>query len=76
MLSAICALNAPCAYSPALVMVYDRIVIAIREHVATEEALAGGGEGVCIDKSMDDGVVIAALEVIPSRFCLLLVPVE
>ena len=36
--------------------------------------MTGAGVGICIDKAVDDGVVVAALEVIPSRFCLILVP--
>ena len=44
------------------------VVIAIRKHVAPEESLTGAGEGVGIDETVDDRVVIAALEVIPSRF--------
>ena len=54
----------------------NRVVIAIREHVATEDALTGGCEGVRVDEAMDDWVVITALEVIPSRFCLILVPAK
>ena len=45
----------------------NRIIIAIRKHIAAEDALAGGGEAVCIDKSADLRIVITALEVIESR---------
>ena len=38
-----------------------RIVVAIREHVAAEEALAGGGEAVRVDEAADLRVVITAL---------------
>ena len=31
-----------------------------------KEALTGGGKGVCIEKSLDDGVIVARLEVIPA----------
>ena len=41
-----------------------RIVVAIREHIAPEEALAGGGEAVGVDEAADRGVVIAALQII------------
>ena len=40
------------------------IVPAIGKHVIAEEALAGGDEGVGVDKSADGGVVITALQVI------------
>ena len=43
------------------------IVSAICEHIAAEDALAGGGEAVCIDKSADLRIVITALEVIQPR---------
>ena len=36
--------------------------------------LSGSCEGVGVIEAVDDRVVIAALEVIPSRFCLMLVP--
>ena len=45
----------------------DRTIPAIRKHIAAEDALAGGGEAVCIDKSADLRIVITALEVIESR---------
>ena len=32
------------------------------------------GVAVGVDEAVDDGVVVAALEVIPSRFCVVLVP--
>ena len=44
-----------------------RVVIAIREHIAAEEALSGGGEAVCVDEAADLGVVITALQVIESQ---------
>lgn len=44
------------------------VVIAIREHIAAEEALAGGGKAVSIDKPADGGVIITGLQVIESGF--------
>ena len=35
-----------------------------------EDALAGGGVGVCVDESADGGVVITGLEVIEPGFLL------
>ena len=45
------------------------IVIAIREQIVANDALAGGGEAVCIDKSADLRIVITAGYVIEP--CLL-----
>ena len=45
------------------------IAIEIRKHIAAEDALAGGGEAVCIDKSADLRIVITAGYVIEP--CLL-----
>ena len=42
-------------------------VITIREHIAAEEALTGGGEAVGVDEAADLWVVITALQVIESR---------
>ena len=50
-----------------------RIVCTIRKHVAAEEALTSAGVGVGVDETANDRVVIAALEVIPSRFWRMLV---
>ncbi len=44
------------------------IIAAICEHIISKYALAGGGEGICIDKSADFGVIVAALEVIEAGF--------
>lgn len=41
-----------------------RIVAAVSEHVVAQQALAGGDEGIGVDKSADGGVVITALQVI------------
>ena len=52
---------------PSLSSTHHRIVVAIREHVAAEEALTGGGETVGVDEAADLGVVITALQVVESR---------
>ena len=49
------------------------IVPAIGKHVIAEEALAGGDEGVGVDKSADGGVVITALQVIEAGIGVVLV---
>ena len=40
----------------------NRIVQTVSEHVITEDALAGGDEGVGVDKSADCGVIITGLQ--------------
>ena len=43
-----------------------RAVAAIHKHIASKESLTSGGESVRIQEPLDDGVVVAGLEVIPS----------
>ena len=43
---------------------YYRIIVAIREHIMTEDALAGGGVGVGVYKAAGGGIVISALQII------------
>ena len=50
--------------SSASVFKIGRIIIAIREHIASEDAQVGGGVGVGVDKAAELGVVVAGLEVI------------
>ena len=45
-----------------------RVISAVGEHVVAGEALAGGGEGVCIQESAGVRVVVPALEVVQLRF--------
>ena len=44
-------------------------ISTIREHIAAEEALAGACEAVGVYEAADVGIVIAALQVIESRLC-------
>ena len=46
----------------------NRVVSTVDEHVVAGEALAGGGEGVCIQESAGVRVVVPALEVVQLRF--------
>ena len=46
----------------------NRIVAAVGKHVIAEDALAGGDEGIGVDKSADGGVVITGLEIIEACF--------
>jgi len=61
-------------YLTAWIRFCNWIVAAICKHIAGDRiSSVGAGEGVSVDKAVDDGVVVAALEVIPSRFWLMLV---
>ena len=53
--------------SSSVVAITYRIIPTIREHIAAEEALAGGGEAVGVDEAAEIGVVITALQVIEPR---------
>ena len=44
-----------------------RIIAAIGEHIAAEDALSGGGEAVRVEEAAEGGVVVSALEVVESR---------
>ena len=44
-----------------------RAVFTVRKHIIPEEALPGAAVGVRIEEPLDDGVVIAGLEVIEAR---------
>ena len=50
-----------------------RIVVAIREHIATDEALTGGDEAIRVDKPADLRIVIPALQIIESRLFVVVV---
>ena len=61
---------------PIAVSKQHRIVVAIREHVAAEEALAGGGEAVGVDEAADRRVVITALQIIEATILGMVVAKE
>ena len=46
----------------------DRVIPAVCEHIATEDALAGGDIGVGADEAADYGIIISALQVIEACF--------
>ena len=57
-----------------LVRSHDRIILAICEHIGAEEAVCvGGGEGVGVDKPAVGKVVVPALEVIETRFAVVVI---
>ena len=47
-----------------MICVFDWIVFAVGKHVVAQQALAGTGVGIGVDKPAPFGVVITALEVI------------
>ena len=53
---------------------HNRVILTIREHIGAEEAVGvGGGEGVGIDEPAVGKVVVPALEVIETRFAVVIV---
>ena len=53
---------------------HDRIILAIREHIGAEEAVGvGGGEGVGVNEPADGRVIVAALEVVETRFAVVII---
>ena len=57
-----------------LIRPHDRIILAICEHIGAEEAVGvGGGEGIGIDEPAVGKVVVPALEVIETRFAVVVI---
>ena len=57
-----------------LIHPHDRIILAIREHIGTEEAVGvGGGEGVGVDEPADGRIIVAALEVVEARLAVVVI---
>jgi len=50
--------------STAGITTVDGIIPAVGKHIVSEQALAGGDEGICVEESAPGGVVVAGLEVI------------
>ena len=50
-----------------------RVIIAVREHIEPKDALAGGSEGIAVQESPHDGVIISALQVIETGFAVAVV---
>ncbi len=51
----------------------DWAVSAVGKHVVAQDALAGAGVGVCIDKPANGGVIVAGLQVIKPGFGVVVV---
>ena len=57
-----------------LIRSHDRIILAIREHIGAEEAVGiSGGEGVGVDEPAVGKVVVPALEVVETRFAVVII---
>ena len=53
---------------------HNRVILTIREHIGAEEAVGvGGGEGVGVDEPAVGKVVVPALEVVETRFAVVVV---
>ena len=59
--------------SSASVFKIGRIIIAIREHITAEDALAGGGIGVGVEEAAQLGVVVAGLEVVQTGIGIVII---
>ncbi len=44
------------------------VIPAVRKHIVSEQALAGGNENIGVDEAAPFGVVITALEIIQPGF--------
>ena len=44
------------------------IICAVRKHVVTNQALAGGCKGIGVDESANVGIVVTGLQVVQSGF--------
>ena len=55
------------------VITHNRITLTVGEHVIAQDALAGGGEGVCVDEAADGGIVITGLQIIEPGFGIVVV---
>ncbi len=60
----------------ARVLVYNRIIVAVRKHIEPEEALPGAAVGVRVEEALDDGVVISGLQVVEARLFERVVAIE
>lgn len=52
-----------------------RTIVAVRKHIIPQEALACAAVGVRIEETLNNGVVVAGLEVIESGFLIRVVAV-
>ena len=51
----------------------NRIIPAVRKHIIPQEALAGAAVGIGVEKALNDGVIISALEIIEAGFRIVVV---
>ena len=58
---------------PIRVNTIRRIIVAVCKHIKSGKALPGAGVAIRVDKSADFGVVVAGLEIIETRFGVVIV---
>ena len=51
-------------------------IIAIRKHIEPQEALPGAAVGVRVEEALDNGVVVAGLQIIEARLYERVVAIE
>ena len=51
------------------------IIPAVRKHIIPQEALAGAAVGIGVEKALNDGVIISALEIIEARLLTIVLSV-
>lgn len=53
---------------------HDRVILTICEHIGAEETVGvGGSEGVGVDEPAVGRVIVAALEVVETRFAVVII---
>ena len=53
---------------------HNRVILTIREHIGAEEAVGvGGGEGVGVNEPAVGEVIVPALEVVETRFAVVVI---
>ena len=53
---------------------HNRIVVAVSEKIIPLQAAVGAEDGIRAEEPADGGVVVSAVEVVPSRFHVIVVP--
>ena len=58
---------------PRGVVGHHRVIIAMCKHIVPQDSLTSGGEGISVQESSHDGVIISALQVIETGFAVAVV---
>lgn len=57
------------------ILEHNRVISTVCKHIARNSiSFIGRGVGICVDETMVCRIVVTALEVIPSRFGVVIVP--